>query len=293
MENMGKNNKNNCKLSKTLVEWYIPKKNINRTLLGEKYDGLLFKKYETAGKIEFSDFQCKLDSGKEKVCDKTMISDLKFKNGNSDSVLTPLAVINYHTHPLTCYIDGETIWGWPSGEDLRQCITFARDGNVSHIIFAIEGTYIIDVNRNILPYIDENIEKCIELLFQLTHNYRVYNENTKSFFEKFCKPMNINDKNIVICWIKIVNLLTINTIVKLCKTVAGRNMKDKLKKEIPTSVMNTKIYNVQFIKNGTIQWNPNLSNSDIFNELKTKKVKIKLPENIKYKAPFISEECKL
>ena len=290
---MEKKDKIKCKLSKTLVEWFIPKKNINKVLLGEKYDGLLFKKYESAGKIEFSDFQCKLSSSsKEKVCDKTMISDLKFKNGNADSVLTPLAVINYHIHPLTCYIDAETIWGWPSGEDLRQCISFARDGNVSHIIFAIEGTYIIDVNKNILQYIDENIEKCIELLFQLTHNYRVYNENTDSFFQNFCKPINIKDNNIVMCWIKIVNLLTMNIIVKLCKTVLNKNISDKFK-NVPSNIMDTKIYNIQFVKNGTIQWNPKLSNSEIYKHLKSRTVNIKLPENIKYKAPFISEECKL
>ena len=245
----------NCKLSKTLVEWVIPKKNINKVLLGDKYNGLLFKKYETAGKIEFGDFQCKLDSGKEKVCDKTMTSELKFKNGNSDSVLTPLAVINYHTHPLSCYIEGETIWGWPSGEDLRQCIRFAKDGNVSHIIFAIEGTYIIDVNRIILPYIDEYIEQCIEYIFKVTHNYRVHSENLKPFFEKFCKPLKVNDKNILICWNKIVSNLTIKTLIVLFKNVLNKDMTTKLSKKIMDSdkIMNTKIYNIQFIKNGTIQ----------------------------------------
>lgn len=289
MSNNSKSGNDDCKLSKHLVEWHLPKKNVNKILIGSNFDGLLYKKFETAGKIEFSDFQCKLEDSKEKVCDKTMTTDLKFKNGNSDSVLTPLGLINYHTHPISCYVDGETIWGWPSGEDLKQCITFARDGNLSHIIFAVEGTYIIDVNKNMLKYLDDTIEKSIELIFQITHNYRIFNQNCKPFYEKFCKEFNIKGDNIVICWIKIVNSLTINNIIKLWKSLFSKKLDINLSNEIK----NIKIYNVQFIKNNTIQWNKKLKNSEIFSKIKSKNFKIDLPKNIIYKAPFVSEDCKI
>ena len=82
-----------------------------------------------------------------------MTDKLEYKNGNYASVLTPLSVVNFHTHPLQCYIDAETIWGWPSGEDLAQCLNFAEDNNLTHIIFAIEGTYVIDVNKKLLNYL--------------------------------------------------------------------------------------------------------------------------------------------
>ena len=142
-----------CKIyyDSKFVSWTIPKHCIEDTLLGPqgptKKLGLLFLKVESAGEVEFQDSTCKINEKNEKLCNKTMTSGLKFKNGNNDSVMTPLAVVNFHTHPLSCYIDAKTIWGWPSGEDLAQCLNFAKDNNLTHIIFAIEGTYVIDVNK--------------------------------------------------------------------------------------------------------------------------------------------------
>jgi hypothetical protein len=45
--------------------------------------------------------------------------------GDSDSVYTPNNVINFHTHPISAYNNGDTVWGWPSGEDIRETIKFA------------------------------------------------------------------------------------------------------------------------------------------------------------------------
>lgn len=274
----------NCKISKSLVEWYIPKENIENVLINKK-NGLLFKLYESAGKIEFADTSCKVIDDEE-VCDKTMTTTLKFKNGNADSVLTPMAVINYHTHPLNCYVEGETIWGWPSGEDLKQCIQFAKGGNICHIVFAIEGTYIIDVNKEILNYINKEIEDRIELLFQITHNYRVYNQDSNNFYYSFCKPLGIKDKNLVKCWNSIVNNLTFNNIKKLSNKIIKKDI------NLPDTINNNlKIFNVQFIKNDTPQWNTKYNNKQIYQILKSKNFHISYPKKIKYKAPFISEKC--
>lgn len=285
-------NKTECKVSKSLVEWYLPKENIENILINKK-NGLLFKPYESAGKIEFEDTACKVIDN-EKVCNKTMTTTLKFRNGNADSVLTPMAVINYHTHPLDCYIEGETIWGWPSGEDLKQCIQFAKGGNVCHIIFAIEGTYIIDINKSVLKYMTEEIEDRIELLFQITHNFRVYSQDSTKFYHNFCKPLGIKDKNLVKCWVSIVNNLTFNSLKKLSQKIIKKDLDILGESEGDSSkIGNTKIYNVQFIKNETPQWNSKYNNKQIYQVLKSKQFSVNYPKNIKYKAPFISKSCKL
>ena len=152
--------KKECKIhyDSEYVSWTIPKHCIDTILLGDKTGktgktGLLFLKVESAGEVEFKDTSCKINKNNEKLCNKSMTKSLKFKNGKNDSVLTPLSVVNFHTHPLSCYIDAETVWGWPSGEDLGQCLNFANDNNLTHIIFAIEGTYVIDVNKILLNYL--------------------------------------------------------------------------------------------------------------------------------------------
>jgi len=100
--------------------------------------------------------------------------------GDSDSVFTPNNVINYHTHPLSAYNQAQTIWGWPSGEDIRETIKFALSGNKAHLVFTVEGLYTIQVSpckikkmkkllnskqRGILIFL-------IEEYFKSTHNFR-------------------------------------------------------------------------------------------------------------------------
>ena len=46
----------------------------------------------------------------------------------------------------------KTIWGWPSGEDLARSIEFAINGNLCHIVFSVEGTYVMEVNKYFIQY---------------------------------------------------------------------------------------------------------------------------------------------
>ena len=100
--------------------------------------------------------------------------------GDADSVYTPNNVINFHTHPASAYNNGETVWGWPSGEDMRESIKFALAGNKAHLVFSVEGLYTIqfspckirkmkelldDTERGILIFV-------IEEYFKTTHNFR-------------------------------------------------------------------------------------------------------------------------
>ena len=305
---------NSCKIyyDNEYVIWEIPKQNIENTLIGS--GGLLFLSVESAGSINFEDTSCKIDKNNDKLCDKKMTDKLKYKNGNNDSVLTPLSVVNFHTHPLQCYIDAETIWGWPSGEDLAQCLNFAEDNNLTHIIFAIEGTYVIDVNKKLLNYLltekklYNTIKKNIEELFKITHKHRMYfnDSNNKILLEKeiedyFMRPLNLPPReNIMMSWIYLINNLTIQNIYTLSSNFSSYF--SKIKKinnymNLPKQYDNMSLYHITFFKNNTIQWNNKLSKKDIFKELKSgnksKNLKIELPNVIKYKAPFISEKCKL
>lgn len=303
-----------CKIyyKEKFVYWTIPKNCIENTLLGtSKNKGLLFLKVESAGEIEFKDTSCKINSNNIKLCDKTMTTKLKFKIGDNDSVMTPLAIVNFHTHPLNCYIEGKTIWGWPSGEDLGQCLNFANDNNLTHIIFAIEGTYIIDVNKYFLHYIQTNkklftlIKNNIQEIFKLSHKHRMYYNDSNNnvtledeFNEIFLKPLNMSSKeNILLTWINLVNNLTLEKLIILSNQFSKyfNDIKTIPIKLIDFKYINLKIFSIMFYRNETIQWNINLSKNKLFSLLNKnkKKLDIKLPSVIKYTAPFISENCKL
>jgi len=105
---------------------------------------------------------------------------MKTEKGNADSVHTPNNVINFHTHPISAYNNGDTVWGWPSGEDIRETMKFALAGNKAHLVFSVEGLYTIQVSpcklrkmkqllndeeRGILIFV-------IEEFFKTTHNFR-------------------------------------------------------------------------------------------------------------------------
>jgi len=276
-----------CDLKKN-VSWTINKDKINKILLNKK-NGLLWSSVEHAGEIFFDNYNCKED-----ICDKK-INNITFKNGNSDSVMTPLSVINFHTHPLSCYIEAETIWGWPSGEDLKECINFAKHGNLTHIIFAVEGTYIIDVNKKLLKSLTDKFKNLIEKLFQYTHKFRMYyNDSDYSLEEEFetlyLKPVGLKfENNLQTSWLSLINNLNLYNLNILVKHV--KISKDDIFGKSGISIKNKEyIYNITFIPNKTIQWS-NTSKDKIFQKLKN--CKITLPDKIIYSAPFISKDCKI
>lgn len=295
------------------VSWTIPKENIMNILLGYKNKlGLLFLDIESAGEIQFKDTSCKINNKKQKLCNKIIDGELKFKKGDNDSVMTPLSIVNFHTHPLKCYIDGKTIWGWPSGEDLSQCLNFAKDNNLTHIVFTIEGTYIIDVNKVFLNYILSNnklfklIRNNIEEIFKFTHKYRICKNDIpevsleQEFNEIFLKPIELSSKdNILLSWLNLVNNLTLDKLIKLSNRLSqyNKNINKIPIKLIDNKFLYLKIFSILFFKNDTIQWKNN-SNIQIFDNLNkiynSKKYSlIKLPNELIYTAPFVSEKCDL
>ena len=319
---------NHCEIKfDKIVQWTILKKNIQKQLIGNlnkdnRYTGLLYLDYEAAGDIDFENTNCKLEDS-EKICDKITKKDLNYKKGSSDSVQTPNAIINFHTHPLSCYLEAETIWGWPSGEDLARGIEFALTNNVFHIVFAVEGTYIMDVNKILLNQLQLGMNKSglenkiiediifnIEKIFQVTHKHRMYyNDNNNNitleqeFYLFFMMPMKIKKQsNIVFDWISLVNSLNIKKLIQLgqiCQRKLGSEfiLRDLTIYNIPDKISKLKIYNIAFIQNNTQQWNTKFKHKDVelFNYMKSHQynLKIDLPSTISYKAAFISDKCKL
>jgi hypothetical protein len=162
MESYYSNTKNTCKL-----KLHIPIEIVNDTFK------LLQEPYENAGVFYFD---------KE---DKLVHND-KHKGG-SDSVYTPNNVINYHTHPIHCYIDAKTSFGSPSGEDYRETIKFALAGNKAHMVFTVEGVYVIQNNpckiRRMKSLLNDRqrgiLIFLIEEYFKSTHNFRCTHELNK------------------------------------------------------------------------------------------------------------------
>ena len=149
-----------CKL-----KLHIPNDKILETVFKQ-----LDKKYEVAGTIYCDD------------SDNPVHVDIN--KGESDSVYTPNNVINFHTHPISAYNNAETVWGWPSGEDMRESIKFALAGNKAHLVFTVEGLYSIQVNPCKLKKMKEllNSEErgilifMVEEYFKTTHNFRGLSE---------------------------------------------------------------------------------------------------------------------
>jgi hypothetical protein len=114
-------------------------------------------------------------------CDnKNNIVGMKTEKGSADSVYTPNDVINFHTHPISAYNQGDTVWGWPSGEDIRETMKFALAGNKAHLVFSVEGLYTIQVSpckiRKMKELLDDEergiLVFIIEEYFKTTHNFR-------------------------------------------------------------------------------------------------------------------------
>jgi hypothetical protein len=181
-----------CKVYNKNVEWII-----NENFIEDIRRSLYTDKIEIGGSILFKDTNCR-----EGICDKESMKIHKV-NGKAQSVKTPNGIINFHTHPKQCYIDENTKYGWPSGEDIGKVMEFATSGNLVHIVFTLEGAYIIKVLKTLT---DNEIDK-LEDLMKITHEFRLNdtkkNEQLLNFRETFPDIKNTRDP--VESWIKLVN----------------------------------------------------------------------------------------
>lgn len=178
-----------CNISLNKVrKWEIDNQYINNL-----YD-YLYLNQEVAGKFSLS------------THNKNVSKVIKSNDGSADTVSAPHAIVNWHSHPVSCYLNEKTYYGWPSGEDLRETVVFGLLGSACHIVPSLEGTYKIQPNPCVL--IDminigkkkdsnevnvETVKKlkkvlktipvddflrglvifCVEVYFKITHEFRL------------------------------------------------------------------------------------------------------------------------
>lgn len=197
-----------CTISKKRVKWSIEPEFIKQIKTSLNSD-----KDERAGVLLFTDTNCK-----NGVCDKTS-TKFRINKGNGASVYTPSGIINFHTHPRSAYLGENAVYGWPSGEDMRQCINFAKDGTLIHIVFTLEGAYIIKINK----ILNQKDVKIMEEMFKNTHIYRSANQakQLKNFRETFGIPGNTTKE----IWLKLANGLTLNKLYTLHNLINDKRLK--------------------------------------------------------------------
>lgn len=130
---------------------------ISRETLMNVYP-LMSKNYEVGGKFTFP---ANRKTGEIKR--KTSHKKIHTINGENDSVQAPLGILNFHTHPISCYLQEDTVWGWASGEDIRESLLFGLRGSFAHAIPAVEGIYILQTNPCVLTSL-ANFQGSLELL---------------------------------------------------------------------------------------------------------------------------------
>lgn len=128
---------------------------------------ILTHNFEIAGALLFKDACLK---SKKTNCDKKLHS-WRINKGDESSVATPYSNINYHTHPNKCYKDTNSEYGWPSGEDMAQCLQFCKRDNLVHLVFTKEGMYVIKVNIIYRGMTPKQILQ-VENKFKQTHKFR-------------------------------------------------------------------------------------------------------------------------
>lgn len=174
-----------CSIDNKIHEFVIRNQDINIS-----YKTLYNKHNEEAGKI--------IINSATKATSKLIITN----QGNGDSVDAPDSIINWHSHPIFCYLGEKTVWGWPSGEDMRETLIFGLRGSGCHIVPSVEGIYSIQpnpcvlstlinidniINRNDYPKLANKVSYddwgsflrgiiilAIEIYFKSTHVFRTF-----------------------------------------------------------------------------------------------------------------------
>lgn len=197
-----------CSIVKKKVRWTI-----NSDFLNKIKRSINTSDDEIAGKMLFTDYNCK-----NGTCNK---SSTKFTimNGDGPTVMTPKGIVNYHTHPVSAYIGENAVYGWPSGEDMGQCINFAKDGTLIHIVFTLEGAYIIKINK----ILNQKDTKIMEEMFKNTHIYRSANQATQ--LKNFRETFGIPGKTTKEIWLKLANGLTLNKLYTLHNLINDKRLK--------------------------------------------------------------------
>jgi hypothetical protein len=102
---------------------------------------------------------------------------------------------------------------------MAQCINFAKVGNMIHIVFTLEGAYIIKVNK----ILNKKDIKILEDVFKTTHVFRSKNQSTQ--LKNFEKMFRVNGETTKDMWLTVVNGLTLNKLYKLHNLINNKDVK--------------------------------------------------------------------
>jgi hypothetical protein len=103
------------------------------------------------------------ENGGELIIDfqnKTTKKIITTHAGQTDSVDSPDSIFNWHSHPISCYKQEKTVWGWLSGEDIRESIIYGFRGSACHFVPSLEGLYTIQPNPCVITNL-MNIENIV------------------------------------------------------------------------------------------------------------------------------------
>jgi len=215
-----------CKINSKTVKWTLDSKFVN-----EIERNISEGEREIAGDIIFKD----TDICSRGVCDKKGTTNYSIYNGKSDSVMTPTGLINFHTHPKSIYTSEGTKYGWPSGEDMAQVIQFAKMNTIRHIVFTVEGAYIIKVNKKVT----KEQAKVIENVLRFTHIYRSLNQTVqRANFRKNFKVSGITTVNM---WLNLVNNLSLNKLYKYYNSFNSTKIKIPMDKEAHKNIFTVEL----------------------------------------------------
>jgi len=224
-----------CTISKKKVKW-----NIEPEFIKQIKTSLNNDKNEIAGVLLFTDINCK-----DGICDKKS-TDYKINNGNKDSVMTPNGIINFHTHPRSAYNAQHAVYGWPSGEDMAQCINFARQGTLVHIVFSLEGAYVIKVNK----IINNKDTKILEEVLKDTHIFRSKDQETQA--RNFRKTFQVSGKTTKDMWLKVVNTISLNKLYTIYNLINNKQLKvpennENIFEVSLANISNTLVFNANYV----------------------------------------------
>lgn len=227
--------KKKCSLDpNTTMDWIIPPDILDNEDPKKSIFKSLFDNVEYAGA-----FQTHVEKtcNDKNVCKHKHKSVLKELNrGSASSVSTADGYCNFHTHPFSCYEGEKTIWGWPSGEDMRETIGFMLRNNLYHLVFTMEGIYVIQVNPNFLkPFLEINddstrgtLVSCIESYFKATHGHRGSEYNKQFRVAPDLNKDDLTSARYGICmpqdWINFANNFTLDNFISSKKNKCSRHL---------------------------------------------------------------------
>lgn len=111
------------------------------------------------------------------------LNESSIMTGNSDEVYETLTKFNFHTHPISAYIERGVDVAWASIEDLRGIIE--NENGIFHCIISVEGLYFIIKNTNVIPT-EKNLKK-YNILYPNPKNKDYYPYTPEQYIEYVSK----------------------------------------------------------------------------------------------------------